>query len=181
MWRGKEWRRGGSNAAARDAARTRSPCLCRPAGFAAAGVPKRYGLLFFNQILASPTLPASASFPFYTIDRKSFSDIKPNSRVLFVAACDFDDVMNQWMTVYKSSAQAYIVPKVPDIPTFLGAASAAWVRMLLDLGDGHPANTALASGNQYLIDHPPNPLPQDYVRPTWKAIGDQNVTFKASQ
>jgi hypothetical protein len=53
--------------------------------------------------------------------------------------------------------------------------------MLLDLASGARVGVAVDSGNQYLKDHPPTPVPGGYVRPVWKTVGDSNVTIKASQ
>jgi Bacterial Ig-like domain (group 2)/IPT/TIG domain/Abnormal spindle-like microcephaly-assoc'd, ASPM-SPD-2-Hydin/Galactose oxidase, central domain len=154
-------------------------------GFGTGNSVPRYGLQFFNQILASPDIPAGAFYPGYTIVTKSFTDIAPDTQVLFIGACEFDSTMSQWLVPFKSSGQAFIVPSTPSV-TFLGAASEAWTAMLVDLagaqgGNAASVSTAVTFGNQYLTDHPPSPLPGDYVKPVWKYVGDGNVVIKASQ
>jgi hypothetical protein len=96
-------------------------------------------------------------------------------------------MMSQWMMPVKASGQAFIVPSQASV-TFLGAASEAWTAMLVDLvdlagvnGNATSVGAAVSFANQYLKDYPPVPLPRNYVRPTWKVVGDANVTFKGSQ
>ncbi|HYM79487.1 MAG TPA: choice-of-anchor D domain-containing protein [Candidatus Dormibacteraeota bacterium] len=146
---------------------------------------KRYGLEFFTEVLASPDIPAGANLPGYTIVKRSFSDIAPDTQVFFLGACFFDSTMSQWIVPAKSSGQAFIVPKTSS-PTFLGASSEAWAAMLVDLagaqgGTVTSVSTAVDDGNKYLTKNPPQPIPPLYVQPVWKYTGDGSVKIKATE
>ncbi len=138
------------------------------------GPSQPYGLQFFSEILATPELPPTATWPGYGITRET---ITTNAKVFFIAACYYDATMRRWLTPPASnSGQALVVPKF-NTPTFLGAASYAWTRMLLDLGNGLPVSNAVEDGNTYV-----NSMRKigSYTTPQWKPFGDQNAKFKVS-
>ena len=60
-----------------------------------------------------------------------------------------------------------MVPKF-NTPTFLGAASYAWTRMLLDLGNGLPVSNAVEDGNTYVMNMRKIGA---YTTPQWKPFG----------
>ena len=148
------------------------------------GTTVRYGLWFYNQILASPNAPAGvAEYQGSAIMRRSIGDIAPDTQVLFIGACEFDSNMSQWLVPVKTKGQAFILPTQP-VPTYLGPVTEAWVATLANLASGNNVTTSVNNGNLYLKQNPPSPPPTGpvpYVRPIWGVAGDGTFTIKASQ